>query len=569
MHMTLLRPRLASCLAVLCLAALSAHGQRVAADNERIGALERRQREQGVHLDRHDSQISAVEQQTKNIQERTTGIESKVNSAQEQVAKAAAGLKALNVTSGVTRRDLDRFWVLLAAMLVFFMQAGFKCLEVGMARRHHDATIGLMNLMNWLVLCIVFYCVGFGLMFGASFQGLIGTSLFFPNASQVQEVYNPLGMEFLLFQLAFAGTAATIVDGALAERTALMPYFIGTCFTGLLVYPVFCHWAWNQAGWLAKLKFHDFAGSTVVHSIGAWIALVGVYFVGPRRLRFSGPQRTDFEPYSVGYAVLGVIMLWFGWWGFNGGSKLRYDEDIASIILNTNLAGAAAGIIAYLHAVHSDRFVFEKIIGGVLGGLVAITASCDVVQPVGALLIGATAGIVHNYAYEWLLHWKIDDVAGAIPVHGACGVWGTLCAGLAVWWGQKDGSPTPVLIQVVGIAAALVYATGVSWVIFWLVEKLMGLRMSVAEEDGGLVDSNLGFYDGNLHVSVLRRLGFWSRFHTFPSYMRMVQNLAPAPREARVQVARALENRRAQFIREDGTLATREDVAAALDRFFS
>lgn len=257
-----------------------------------------------------------------------------------------------------------------------------------------------MNLMNWLILCIIFYSWGFGLMFGHTWQGIIGIDLFFPDAGQVVDAYQPLGMEFLLFQLAFAATTATIVDGAIAERTAMIPYLVATCLAGSLIYPVFGHWAWNGAGWLKHIgpfAFHDFAGSTVVHSVGAWISLIGIRFVGPRRFRFSTGSQSEFAPNSVGYAVLGVIMLWFGWWGFNGGSQLRYDNTIASIILHTNLAGATAGLAAYLHALVSrNGSVYEKTIGGVLGGLVAITASCDVVQPLSAMVIGATAGIVHN-----------------------------------------------------------------------------------------------------------------------------------------------------------------------------
>jgi Amt family ammonium transporter len=551
--------------------------------DSRVSSLERKAYEQASTLTGQTARLKGVEQKVGSVEERAAGAETKINQIQVQVRELPEMKKRMDdlvVNTGVTRRDLDRFWVLLAAVLVFFMQAGFKCLEVGMARRQHDTTIGLMNLMNWLVLCIVFYVAGFGLMFGSSFHGWFGTNLFFPSPEAVEGAYSPLGMEFFLFQLAFAGTAATIVDGAMAERTALHPYFIGTILCGLAVYPVFGHWAWNNEGWLKHVfgySFHDFAGSTVVHSVGAWMSIAGVLSAGPRRFRFTSPQR-EFRANSTGYAVLGVIMLWFGWWGFNGGSQLKYDGSIASIILHTNLAGATAGIAAYYHARISGKQVAEKVVGGVLGGLVAITASCDVVAPWSAMLIGLTAGIVHNLAFDWISkphQWlfsnrriEIDDVAGAIPVHGACGVWGTFCTGLVIAFGPQ-GSFGHIAIQIVGIAAAMLYAGVTSYVIYWLVEKAWGLRVSIAEEDGGRADPLLIEYAGALRVSVMRWGGSWSRFRSFPEYMRTVQRDSPAPRQARTEVVHSFETEKSQFIRDDDSPATQSDLILALDNYFS
>ena len=557
-----------SCLSVCS----AADGSLSANETKRLNAVEVKVNQQGVTLGEHGSKLGGLSDRVDTTMQKVSAAEAVVKQTQSDMKATTQKVEELKTNAGVTRRDLDRFWVLLAAVLVFFMQAGFKCLEVGMSRRRHAATMGVMNLMNWLIVCLVFYCWGFGLMFGHSFQGIIGTSLIFPSAEQVEAAYQPLGLEFLLFQLAFAATTATIVDGALAERTALLPYALATCLASSLIYPVFGHWAWNSAGWLENLggyKFHDFAGSTVVHSVGAWISLIGVHWVGPRRFRFTSGSTANLAPYNMGYAVLGVIMLWFGWWGFNGGSTLKYNDQIASIILHTNLAGAAAGVTAYFHALATGgRATYEKIIGGVLGGLVAITACCDVVNPLAALIVGATAGVIHNLAFEWLSNRQVDDVAGAIPVHGACGVWGTLCAGFAMWW-LKGAGPIQVLVQFAGIVAAFVYTCVVAYAIFGLVERLIGLRTSIVEEDGGRADSLLGVYEGGLRVTVLRRRLYWTRFTTFQEHMRWVQRSDPAPRQARQEVVSAMRSGKSQFIRDDDTEATEEDVAAELDRFFS
>ncbi|MBS1877159.1 MAG: ammonium transporter [Acidobacteria bacterium] len=545
----------------------------------RVGNLEKRTGEHTKKLEKHDSQISELGEKAAGAEQKAAAADAKATQLQNQVVPdLKKKMDEVGENSGVTRRDLDRFWVLLAAVLVFFMQAGFKCLEVGVARREHDTPVGLMNLMNWLVLCVVFYVAGFGLMFGATFRGWIGVDLFFPTAAAVESSYHPLGMEFFLFQLAFAATAATIVDGAMAERTALHPYFIGTVLCGLLVYPVFGHWAWNPNGWLKNVggySFHDFAGSTVVHSVGAWMSVAGVLAAGPRRFRFTEPAG-EFRSNSLGYAVLGVIMLWFGWWGFNGGSQLKYDGSIASIILNTNLAGASAGIAAYYHARRSGNNVAAKLIGGVLGGLVAITAGCDVASPASALVIGATAGIVHNLAFDWISRphrlfsrqVNLDDVAGAIPVHGACGIWGTFMTGVVIALGPK-GNFGHVAVQLLGIAAALIYAGLMSWALYWIVEQIWGLRVSILDEDGGLADPLLIDYQGTLRVSVLRAWGSWSRFRNFAEYMRSVQQHSPGARQARQEVTAALAAGRTQFIREDDTMATERDVNTALDNHFN
>ena len=575
--MQMRRTKRFSCLTALIMLVQCLPGQTIQSLDERGRRVEGRVKTLEDSVTDLKTGVKAVKTEMDDgVVPRLSNLDKSVNDPEKGLAKKVEGLdRKLSESDsrlGVTRRDLDRFWVLLAAVLVFFMQAGFMCLEVGVGRREHEAVTGLMNLMNWLVLCVMFYCVGFGFMFGSG-NGFIGLNLFFPSADDVTKAYAPLGMEYLLFQLAFAATTATIVDGAIAERCSLAPYFFASCFVGGIIYPVFGHWVWNAGGWLENLgpyKFHDFAGSTVVHSVGAWIALAAVKVIGPR-LGFDRDDRTRFSSYSTGYAVLGVIMLWFGWWGFNGGSRLRYDDTIASIILNTNLAGACAGIVAWWHALATEgkrgATVNAKLIGGVLGGLVAITACCDVVTPGGAMLVGIAAGFVHNYCFDLLPGLGIDDMAGAIPVHGACGIWGTICAGIAIAL-KPDGSPWQIGVQALGIAAAFAFTYSVSWAIFTGLEKTIGLRSSIVDEVGAEQNSLIGSYEGEVRVSVLRPGGFWGRFRAFGAYMKDVQKAYGMPRAARNHVVEALAGQRLQVIRNDDSPATPDDVTRALNHYF-
>ncbi len=432
-------------------------------------------------------------------------------------------LNTLNKSYGVTSDYLDRFWVLIAGVLVFFMQAGFKTFEAGMVRKVHNDNVAIKNILDWLIISLVYFLVGFGLMFGDSFNGLIGTNLFGPTAEVMENVKitiadQYLGLEFFIYQLAFAATAATIVSGAMSERIALIPYIALSVFIGTLIYPVFGHWAWggtfyqNDQGWLYALGFRDFAGSTVVHSVGAWIALAGIIEIGPRIGRYDkeGNVNTkDFTPSNLGYSTLGVLILWFGWWGFNGGSQLKYDETIAPIILNTIIAGSAAGITAFFHALTQSRdkyAIFPKLLGGILGGLVAITASCNSVSPYEALFIGVAAGFIHNYSLDFLIYkLKLDDPVGAVAVHGFCGVWGTLCV---AFFGQLDTdffvqnnslfySEHSVLgfmenthiriqqgiIQLIGIITAFLFTFILSLAFFKMIRKVPGIGLRVLPSD--------------------------------------------------------------------------------------
>ncbi len=393
--------------------------------------------------------------------------------------------------------DHDSLWVAISAVLVLLMQAGFLCLETGFVRERHAEGVALKNLVDWILSNLIFFSVGFGLMFGESLSGIVGSSLF--ALRDLARIEGPIAQNeiFFLFQLGFAGTSATIVSGAIAGRISVLGYLCSTVAVASLVYPVIGHWAWGNAligsnePWLASLGFVDFAGSTVVHSTGAWFGLVAAYAIGPRRGRFDarGVVR-PIVPHSIALSTLGVLLLWLGWWGFNGGSTLRFDARVASIIVNTNLAGAAGGLVALVHGwrFQQRRDLSAKLLGGALGGLVAITASCHLVSPLAAMFVGAVGGVVHNLGYEWLLRrMRIDDPVGAVAVHGFCGVWGTLAVALVVPATQLEMSRLAQLaVQATGALACFGWSAFVAMLTFAFIRRTIGLRLSPEQELGGV-----------------------------------------------------------------------------------
>lgn len=427
----------------------------------------------------------------------------KVEDATERVDKIV-------LNTGLNREHLNRFWMLLAAMLVFFMQAGFKVFEVGLVRVEDRNSVGIKNLMDWMIVAFCFWVVGFGLMFGNSQGGWIGTSLF--GLTGMENIKNEYGYEYFLFQLAFAATAVTIVSGALAVRIKLVSYIILSIFIALFIYPVFGHWVWggaftgSEAPFLAKLGFVDFAGSTVVHSVGAWIALTGMWFIRPRfgkvnvngriEIRVNEEEKNKFKPHNLGYSVLGVLILWFGWWGFNGGSTSfvevgddNYTNTIVPLILiNTNLAAVAAGLAAFFHCfwfTKGQEDLYEKTLGGVLSGLVAITACCDILSVPQSILVGLVAGVLHNLSYDRLYKKPvfgkiIDDPVGAIPVHGVAGIFGTLCVALGA-----DAPLQQLGSQVIGVVVCAVFTVTASIIIFSLLRNTIGLEVSRQQEKEG------------------------------------------------------------------------------------
>jgi Amt family ammonium transporter len=388
----------------------------------------------------------------------------------------------------------DQAWVLVAACLVFFMQVGFLALEVGFVRRKAIVITAMKNVVDWTVCVLAFFFCGWGLMFGHTTDGLVGGDGWLLDHHGGINI--GVGIHFL-FNLAFAGTSATIVSGAMAERTGFLPYVICSAVVTAVIYPVVGHWIWGNSFYgdnstlLTQWGFHDFAGSTVVHSVGGWVSLIGVIVIGPRMGRFDATGKPiDLGNYSLAWAGMGVLVLWFGWWGFNGGSTLTLDGNrVASIIANTNIAAAAGGFVAMIHGKYSQdgRDLTAKFMGGLLGGLVAITANCDIVSPWAALAIGTIAGVIHNVALEGLLKLRLDDPVGAIPVHLGCGIWGTLAVGIfgdATAFGDNSRLQQ-IGVQLLGIGIVGAYTVFVSLATFLLLKRYIGLRVSPQEELAG------------------------------------------------------------------------------------
>ncbi|HCD53058.1 MAG TPA: ammonium transporter [Balneolaceae bacterium] len=381
--------------------------------------------------------------------------------------------------------NLNYVWTILAAVLVFFMQAGFALVEIGFTRAKNAVNIIMKNLMDVSVGGLVFYFIGFGLMFGTSAGGCIGTDGFM--LSEIGDYSIEWSYTFFFFQAVFAATAATIVSGAVAERTAFNAYLIFSVIITALIYPVFGSWAWgslfNGSGWLEDLGFIDFAGSTVVHSVGGWAALAGAIVVGPRVGKYVDGKPQTIKGHSLPLAALGVFILWMGWFGFNAGSTTTGDTSIALIALNTFLsagAGAtAAMIISWVTAGKPDGAVT---LNGALAGLVGITAGCANLTPGFAILAGLIAGVIVHFSMI-LLEKVVDDAVGAVSVHGVVGAWGTLAAGLF----DSAGFDIKVVgVQLLGIAAAFVWTFGVSFAVFKLIDLVIPLRVNGHLEEMGL-----------------------------------------------------------------------------------
>ncbi len=386
----------------------------------------------------------------------------------------------------------DMIWLVLSAALVFFMQAGFAMVEIGLTRAKNAANILMKNLMDFSVGALFFWVVGWALMYGSSAAGIIGLDQFFlVNADS--DIYRDW-----MFQVVFAATAATIVSGAMAERTRFHSYLVYSVFITALIYPVSGHWIWNSDGWLGKLGFHDFAGSTVVHSVGGWAALVGATLLGARNgkyLRLNG--KTEVRAllgHNIPLAALGVFILWFGWYGFNAGSTLSgTDLGIAGIAVTTTIAASAGAVAAMITSwISFGKPDPSMSLNGALAGLVSITAPCAVVTPFGALLIGLLGGVIVVFSVELLdkvLH--VDDPIGAVSVHGVCGVWGTLAVGL---FGSTEeirglfygGGLRQLGVQTLGAITVFVWVAATAFVLFFAIKKTIGLRVGETEELQGL-----------------------------------------------------------------------------------
>jgi Amt family ammonium transporter len=388
---------------------------------------------------------------------------------------------------------MDLLWILLSTVLVLLMQAGFLCLESGFTRAKNAINVALKNLADLLISLIAWWAVGFGLMFGVSLGGWIGSGPFLPDFAGA----SPFTIGFFLFQVMFCATAATIVSGAVAERMRYSGYQLVTLGTAALIYPVFGHWAWGGLpdgadGWLRELGFVDFAGSTVVHGVGGWVALATVLLVGPRQGRFSGGRPRAMPVSNVPLATVGLLLFLVGWIGFNGGSTLAWTGAVPGIVLNTLLAAAGGGIAGHLAVQLRPSPYLDRVaapINGILAGLVSITAGCHAVSPPEALLIGALGGLLMLAGAHLLGRYRIDDAINAIPVHLLGGIWGTLAAGLL---GDPDrlgtglGRAAQVGVQLLGVTLAGVWAFGLTYLLLGRLNRHRPLRVSPADEEAGL-----------------------------------------------------------------------------------
>lgn len=404
---------------------------------------------------------------------------------------ASAGAELANLQA------VDTAWVAICGALVFMMQAGFAMLESGMARAKNAVNVMMKNYMDLAVGTLLFWLLGYGLMFGSNPSGWLGTDHF-----ALAEM-GDWSASMLFFQVMFASTAATIVSGAMAERTSFLAYLLGACGIMAVIYPVFGSWAWNPHGWLKQLGFIDFAGSTVVHSVGGWCALAGIIVLGPRLGRF-GPampsqrsqnlvqqaqrqgQTTHLIPgHNLSLVAMGGFLLWFGWFGFNGGSTLAAGTEIGPILLNTHMAGAAGAVGALFSCLLLRQAVLmTSIVNGSLGGLVAVTAGCATMDVPFAVLTGLIGGVVTILGCKLLESLRLDDVVGAVAVHGFSGVWGTLAAGLFLKGNMFD--PAQLMVQLIGVGVAFVWVFISALLMYALLARTIGLRVSPLHEQRGL-----------------------------------------------------------------------------------
>ncbi len=401
--------------------------------------------------------------------------------------------------------NIDTLWVIDCAILVFIMQAGFMCMETGLSRHKNSINVALKNAADFGVSVVIFWIFGFGIMFGTSYNGFFGTDLFLFKTDKAEY------MTYFVFQAMFVATAATIISGAVAERMKFNGYLIMTVLATGIIYPIVGHWAWSSSylskystvdqllaitgtikttGWLSDLGFIDFAGSTIVHSVGGWIALAAVIILGPRIGKYSDANKGKFTGSSFPLAVLGTLILWFGWFGFNGGSNGAMDETVPLILINTFLA-AAFGLLTGLSI---SYFRFKKpdpfyIILGPLAGLVAITAGCNSMTSATSIFVGIIGAIIAIIVNEVLNKFEIDDVVGAVPVHLGAGIWGTLAVGLFSDLSILDTGLdrfSQIKIQLIGIIGIGSFTFISSFVILSLFNKLYPLRVSPVQEELGL-----------------------------------------------------------------------------------
>jgi Amt family ammonium transporter len=411
-----------------------------------------------------------------------------------------------NIDLDSVKSFVDTLWVIDCAILVFIMQAGFMCMETGLSRHKNSINVALKNAADFGVAVVVFWLFGFGLMFGTSYNGFFGTDLFLFKTEKAEY------MTYFVFQAMFVATAATIISGAVAERMKFNGYLLITLLATGIIYPLVGHWAWSSSylanmqgaeaqlliatgtirhtGWLSDMGFIDFAGSTIVHSVGGWIALSAVLILGPRIGKYSDANKGKFTGSSFPLAVLGTLILWFGWFGFNGGSNGAMDETVPLILINTFLA-AAFGLLTGLAA---SFIIYKKpdafyVILGPLAGLVSITAGCNSMTSITAIFVGIIGSIIAIGVNELLNKFEIDDVVGAIPVHLAAGVWGTLAVGLFSNLEILDTGLTrweQIKVQFIGVGSIGLFSFLGSYILLKIINYFYPLRVSALHEELGL-----------------------------------------------------------------------------------
>jgi Amt family ammonium transporter len=381
----------------------------------------------------------------------------------------------------------NNVWMMICTALVFFMHTGFAFLEVGLTRQKNTINILFKNIFIITVGLLLYCLVGFNLMYPGDFNGFIGFAGFGLDAEAALDLTYSEGYTYwtdFIFQGMFAATAATIVSGAVAERMKLGAFMIFTVIYVALIYPIAGSWHWG-GGFLSELGFYDFAGSTLVHSVGGWAALVGVSLLGARKGKFDKNGKSlVILGHNIPLATAGVLILWLGWFGFNGGSVLSADPALTSLVLVTTcLAAAAGGVASFIFSnVLYKNFDLTMFLNGILGGLVGITAGADQMSPTDAILIGAIAGVLIVLAVAFIDKLKLDDPVGAIAVHLACGIWGTIAVGI---FGELAGWEQ-FTTQVIGVASYAAICVVSSYLIFFTLKKTSGIRVSEKEELEGL-----------------------------------------------------------------------------------
>ncbi len=375
-------------------------------------------------------------------------------------------------------------WIALCAILVFFMQTGFMLLEGGMVRSKNTINVILKNFTDLGLGTIGFWTIGYGLMYGVNASGWFGTSGFMPIVTE-----NSQSLQFLYSAL-FAATAATILSGAVAERFSYLPYVVGAFLVTTLVYPIFGSWAWGghegNYGWLKEMGFYDAAGASVVHSIGAWCALGALLVIGPRFGRYSRKgELHKISGHNMPFVAIGGFILWMGWFGFNGGVVNEDLSNLGMILVNTQF-GAIGGLCGALLilAITREGYYITLLVNGALGGLVSITGGVNVLEPQAALITGLVAGFIVVLSSNALNKIGIDDVVGAIPVHGFCGAWGTLAVGL--FFAGDIFNLERITIQLLGVMVAFIWGVGSGFCIFWALNKIVKIRVTTKIEQRGL-----------------------------------------------------------------------------------